>query len=360
MTSRGCLGVPIAIRPGASHRRCGFGRDSTTRVRSSFPCASSRPFRRPTAAESLFLTPGLLPFAPSGPPSAFAPLLRRSESPKKSNQKKGDPDEAPSLREGARRAYEVSRRHIRVPTRNSRTSCARHCVLLLRPAAASYGVQIKIKSGSTSKSGGEGRSVRGAAKPSASLASKSVAVAVRFAYGVTPHSWVRTVRRGAPCKVPSENASIRHPGERRDPAVALDLDLGSRRWRRAAEGRMPEWPEGQDRERPQPGGGERRRCLRPWRGHGCPKVEQCRSNCRMAEFGAGRRPASSAGDRSGFIGPAPASGVLSLGYFSLHEQREVTRTPKAGETGRESARLPTTQSRMQTAYASASPAPQAQ
>ena len=63
-------------------------------------------------------------------------------------------------------------------------------------------------------------------------------------------------------------------------AVTLDLALGSRRWRRAA----------------QPDGGERRRCLRPW----------------MAEFGAGRRPASSAGNRSGFIGPAPASGVPSL------------------------------------------------
>jgi hypothetical protein len=297
-------------------------------------------FRRPTAAESLSLV-----------------------SPRESNQREGDPDEAPSLREGTRRGCGVSRRYIPVPTRNSRTSCARPFGLILRPAAASYGVEIKIKGGGKSKSPGKGKSVGWAGKPSASLAGEWVAVVIRSACGVTPQLWVRTVRQGAPHKFRRASyLSIRHPGERRDPAVAFAraLDPPPRRWRRAAEGRMPEWPGGQDRERPQPGGGERRRCLRPWRGHGCPKVEQCRSNCRMAEFGAGRRPASSAGDRSGFIGPAPASGVLSLGYFSLHEQREVTRTPKAGETGRESARLPTTQSRMQTAYASASPAPQAQ
>src|SRR5690606_35191871 len=63
------------------------------------------------AAGSLFFTPGILPSAPSGPPSAFAPLLRRSASPKKSNQKKSDPDEAPSLREGSRRASGGFRRH---------------------------------------------------------------------------------------------------------------------------------------------------------------------------------------------------------------------------------------------------------
>jgi hypothetical protein len=102
--------------------------------------------------------------------------------------------------------------------------------------------------------------------------------------------------------------STRHPGERRDPALALDLALGSRRWRRAA----------------QPDVGERRDCLRPW----------------MAEFRAGRRPASSAGYRSGFIGSAPASGRLSLGYLSLAKQRKVTRTPKADETGRETPEKP--------------------
>src|SRR5690606_5618666 len=59
----------------------------------------------------------------------------------KSNQKKGDPDEAPSLREGSRRASGVFRRHIPVPAENSRASCARPCGPVLRPAAASYGIQ---------------------------------------------------------------------------------------------------------------------------------------------------------------------------------------------------------------------------
>ncbi len=47
------------------------------------------------AAESLSLTPGILPSAPSAPPSAFAPLLRRSASPRESNQREGDPGSAP-------------------------------------------------------------------------------------------------------------------------------------------------------------------------------------------------------------------------------------------------------------------------
>ena len=41
---------------------------------------------------------------------------------------------------GSRRAYGVSRRYVRVPTRNSRASCARPLSrLILRPAAAIYG-----------------------------------------------------------------------------------------------------------------------------------------------------------------------------------------------------------------------------
>jgi hypothetical protein len=199
------------------------------------------------------------------------------------NQKKGDPDEAPSLREGSRRACGVSRRYIHVPARNSRTSCARPCGLVLRPAAASYGVEIKIKSH------GKSSTVGWACKSSAPLTTASTAGLISPAYA---------------------SASIRHPGERRDPALALAVDialaLGSRRWRRAA----------------QSGVGERRDCLRPW----------------MAEFRAGRRPASSAGNRSGFIGSAPASGRLLFGYFLLAKQEKVTRLPKAVETGRETSR----------------------
>jgi hypothetical protein len=168
-----------------------------------------------------------------------------------------------------------------VPAENSRTSCARPCGLVLRPAAASYGVKIKIKRH------GKSSTVGWADKPSARLTlPPSTAGLISPAYA---------------------SASIRHPGERRDPALAaalaLDLALEARRWRRAA----------------QPDVGERRLCLRPW----------------MAELGAGRRPASSAGHRSGSIGSAPASGRLSLGYLSLATQRKVTRTPKADETGRE-------------------------
>ena len=44
-------------------------------------------FVRLRAPESLLFTPGILPSAPSGLPSAFAPLQRRSDSPKRSNQK---------------------------------------------------------------------------------------------------------------------------------------------------------------------------------------------------------------------------------------------------------------------------------
>ena len=40
---------------------------------------------------------------------------------------------------GLRRAGGVSRRHVPVPTRNSRASCARPCGLILRSAAAIYG-----------------------------------------------------------------------------------------------------------------------------------------------------------------------------------------------------------------------------
>jgi hypothetical protein len=144
---------------------------------------------------------------------------------------------------------------------------------------------------------------------------------------VAPQLWGRAVRQGAPySKCCASNVSIRHPGERRDPALASalargpDLDLDSRRRRRAAEGGTPEWLGGTDRERPQPDGGERRRCL----------------STGMCEFGAGRRPASSVGNRSGFIGPAQASGALSLGYFSLgtHCAAGAARTPKAAPEGR--------------------------
>src|SRR4051794_33240751 len=43
-----------------------------------------------------FLTPGILPCAPSGPAPLFAPLLRRSACTKKSNQEKHTPTAAPS------------------------------------------------------------------------------------------------------------------------------------------------------------------------------------------------------------------------------------------------------------------------
>jgi hypothetical protein len=79
-------------------------RTGSMRVRVFLRREGSRPLRRPTAAESLSLTPGIPgcgpgqapPFAPSGPPSAFAPLLRRSASPRESNQREGDPTLTPS------------------------------------------------------------------------------------------------------------------------------------------------------------------------------------------------------------------------------------------------------------------------
>jgi hypothetical protein len=262
------------------------------------------------------------------PPSASE--LPFFASPKKGNPKKGDPDEAPSLREGTRRGYGVSRRYIRqllpallylghpcprhVPTRNSRASCARPFGLILRPAAASYGArdqeqrqdqQQHQRQEQTSRR--RRRLVGSAEKPGAS------STIARYRTREKP------VRQGAPySKRCASNVLIRHPGERRDPALASDLDLDldldppPRRWRRAA----------------QPDVGERRLCLRPW----------------MAELGAGRRPASSAGNRSGFIGSAPASGRLSLGYLSLATQRKVTRTPKADETGRSTRKKPRTPS----------------
>jgi hypothetical protein len=208
-------------------------------------------FRRPTAAESLSLV-----------------------SPRESNQREGDPDEAPSLREGTRRGCGVSRRYIPVPTRNSRTSCARPFGLILRPAAASYGTQDQEQWQEQRQ-----EPPRHFTRRLASCADKN---------------WARMtiVTRWDPARAV-------------DLAVDLDraLALWSRRWRRAA----------------QPDGGERRDCLRPW----------------MAEFRVGRRLASSAGNRSGSIGSAPASGRLSFGYFSLAKQRKVTRRPKAVETERE-------------------------
>jgi hypothetical protein len=41
--------------------------------------------------------------------------------------------------------------------------------------------------------------------------------------------------------------------------------------------------------------------------------------------------ASSAGDRASFIRAARDWGVLSLGYFSLDKQREVTRCPQGAK-----------------------------
>jgi hypothetical protein len=58
---------------------------------------SRRPTRIPAfstripASGFLFLTPGILPFAPSGPASLFAPLLRRSACPRESNQRERHP-----------------------------------------------------------------------------------------------------------------------------------------------------------------------------------------------------------------------------------------------------------------------------
>jgi hypothetical protein len=55
------------------------------------------------AADLLLLTSGILPSAPSGPPSAFALLLQRSERPKRSRQEKGRPElRAPRWSRGVR------------------------------------------------------------------------------------------------------------------------------------------------------------------------------------------------------------------------------------------------------------------
>jgi hypothetical protein len=94
------------------HSRVGdFDSSSSVAIRArgfSLSVGISPGFVRLRRPSHFLLTPGILPSAPSGPPSAFAPLLRRSASPKK-----GDPDEGPSLREGSRRAWGVSRRYIR-------------------------------------------------------------------------------------------------------------------------------------------------------------------------------------------------------------------------------------------------------
>jgi hypothetical protein len=66
----------------------GFGFSGTKRVLREVSSASA-------ATEFLLLTPGILLSAPSGPPSAFAPLLRRSARAKRRNQEKARPTLAP-------------------------------------------------------------------------------------------------------------------------------------------------------------------------------------------------------------------------------------------------------------------------
>ena len=67
-------------------------------------------------------------------PSYFS-LHAQSEVTKRKGTRRSRPPLA-----GSRRAYGVSRRYVRVPTRNSRASCARPLSrLILRPAAAIYG-----------------------------------------------------------------------------------------------------------------------------------------------------------------------------------------------------------------------------
>jgi hypothetical protein len=66
----------------------GFSFSGTKRVLREVSSASA-------ATEFLLLTPGILLSAPSGPPSAFAPLLRRSARAKRRNQEKARPTLAP-------------------------------------------------------------------------------------------------------------------------------------------------------------------------------------------------------------------------------------------------------------------------
>jgi len=60
------------------------------------------------ADELLSVTPGILPSAPSGPASPFAPLLRRSACARESNQREHTLGVAPARSAGALRAAGVS------------------------------------------------------------------------------------------------------------------------------------------------------------------------------------------------------------------------------------------------------------
>jgi hypothetical protein len=68
----------------------GFSFSGTKRVLREVSSASA-------ATEFLLLTPGILLSAPSGPPSAFAPLLRRSARAKRSSPEKARPTLAPDF-----------------------------------------------------------------------------------------------------------------------------------------------------------------------------------------------------------------------------------------------------------------------
>src|SRR5689334_15305985 len=73
-------------------------------ITDSRPCVVSSAF---LGDELLSVTPGILPCAPSGPASPFAPLLRRSACARESNQREHTLGAAPARSAGALRAAGV-------------------------------------------------------------------------------------------------------------------------------------------------------------------------------------------------------------------------------------------------------------
>ena len=100
-------------------------------------------FARIPAGGSLSVTPGILPFAPSGPASPLAPLLRRSACPRESNQREGHPNVAPAGHPARRvrrpRPGSVDSASMR-RRRNRAHPCARPCGPLRPRPAATQGV----------------------------------------------------------------------------------------------------------------------------------------------------------------------------------------------------------------------------
>jgi hypothetical protein len=268
------MGLRIGTRSGAGRsmdRDCVSGADASSGLVSSLGLLA--PFRLPSAAESLFF-----------------------ESPKKSNQKKGDPTLAPSRwsRLGALRCSpDGGRRLTRPSMASNRGAFPRRPSALLGAIDGTRDQEQQQRQQPEQEldpgvrwDDGVERTVGWADKPSASFSAPSIAGLPSPAYGAAALAADLALALAL--------------------ALARAFDLRPRMPRRRAGGFARS--------------GAHRMCASFPSVHGC-------------TVGKPRRP-----DAYPRAARARYPGRLSFGYFSLAIQRKVTRTPKADETGREDRR----------------------